>query len=490
LRALVEAAQLRPESILFLDDNPMNLAEAQHHVAGLQVGGVELVSHLLVDPRCQGKRDAALTRLKQYQLLQSRQEARQTRGGDNAAFLRESGITVTIEYDFAPHIDRAIELINRTNQLNFRKQRLSEDINEARRELTELLGRHTSLAGILRVRDRYGDYGYCGLYILNSHGFLMQFCFSCRILNMGVEQWLYQRLNRPALEVIGPVVSDVVGYQGEVDWIALGQGSAADAPAQGAALIDHFLARGGCDILAISHYFRDSAKMIYEEFGAPRGNCFPMLSHSMITRYAIEGISAEGVEQARLFGFVPDDFVTGMRTIPTADRGIWLLSFAHDNAPRLYRSKRTGESFPVSFMKVRGQLKNLLTQDPSVTGIDRKVLEIMRRDFDYVGPISDELFLENFDIIVGAAPANVRVVVLTGNERVLNAAGEPVGAKGMQHRNALVRQAAAGRANVTIMDIAAFLPADAKPGHHFDRMVYYNLYQALLKLALDGEAPR
>jgi FkbH-like protein len=187
LAALVQAVQLRAETILFIDDNPMNRAEALHFVPGLQVADETIVPRLLADPRLTGKADPDMTRLAQYRLLERRQqdqaEAEAAAGGDTTAFLRDSGITVSIEHDLEPHLDRAIELINRTNQLNFTKRRLPEDIGAARAELRKTLSDHSVQAGILRVHDRYGDYGYCGLYILlrnqlHPHGKLLHFAFS------------------------------------------------------------------------------------------------------------------------------------------------------------------------------------------------------------------------------------------------------------------------------------------------------------------------
>ena len=130
---------------------------------------------------------------------------------------------MTIEHDLEPHIDRAVELINRTNQLNFTKNRLPEDPAEARAELRELLSQYTIQAGIISVRDRYGDYGYCGLYIMSSGQIgrkMRHFCFSCRILNMGVETWLYNRLGRPRMRVRGEVLTDVVNDTRDIDWIS------------------------------------------------------------------------------------------------------------------------------------------------------------------------------------------------------------------------------------------------------------------------------
>ncbi len=77
LAALVEAVQLRAPTVLFIDDNPHNLAEAQHFVAGIQVAGPEILAGLLENPLLRGKDDAALSRLNQYRLLQRRQARRQ-----------------------------------------------------------------------------------------------------------------------------------------------------------------------------------------------------------------------------------------------------------------------------------------------------------------------------------------------------------------------------------------------------------------------------
>ena len=137
LAALVNTIQLRAPTILLIDDNPLNLAEAAHHVPGLQTASDAIIPALLTDPRLQGKDDSDLTRLAQYRLLQTRQaDAAVT--GDSIEFLRASAITIHIEHDLDPHLDRIAELINRTNQLNYTKARLPEDPGAARAALAEM----------------------------------------------------------------------------------------------------------------------------------------------------------------------------------------------------------------------------------------------------------------------------------------------------------------------------------------------------------------
>ena len=86
LAALVEAAQLRAPSILFIDDNPLNLAEATHFVPGLQVADETCIPALLDNPLLKGKNDEQLSRLAQYRLLETRKQD-ETASGDTTAFL-------------------------------------------------------------------------------------------------------------------------------------------------------------------------------------------------------------------------------------------------------------------------------------------------------------------------------------------------------------------------------------------------------------------
>ncbi|MEO8714591.1 MAG: HAD-IIIC family phosphatase, partial [Acetobacteraceae bacterium] len=139
---LIEDAQLRPASVLFIDDNPANLREALHVVPDLQVRDADFVDHMLEDPLFAGKADAGLTRLGQYKLLEERNAARLVAAGDNTEFLRASNIQVRFEIDIETHIDRAVELVGRTNQLNFTKLRLPADMAAARADMLTLASHH------------------------------------------------------------------------------------------------------------------------------------------------------------------------------------------------------------------------------------------------------------------------------------------------------------------------------------------------------------
>jgi FkbH-like protein len=127
LRALIESLQLRPGSAMFIDDNHLNLKAALHEMPDLQVSDPSIIPRIATLPLFDGKADPDLTRLRQYKLLEQRKADEQAADGDTSAFLRSCNIVVEIEHDITPHLDRAIELINRTNQPNFIKSRLPED---------------------------------------------------------------------------------------------------------------------------------------------------------------------------------------------------------------------------------------------------------------------------------------------------------------------------------------------------------------------------
>src|ERR1022692_907036 len=108
LAALIENMQLRPSSVMFIDDNPSNRAEAAARIPELQIEDETFIPAILTDPRFRGKDDHALTRLSQYKLLESRKLDEQRTHADNEDFLRSCDIRVYIEYDIADHVDRVI----------------------------------------------------------------------------------------------------------------------------------------------------------------------------------------------------------------------------------------------------------------------------------------------------------------------------------------------------------------------------------------------
>jgi FkbH-like protein len=312
IASIVEAVQLRAPTVLFIDDNPGNRAEARAIVPGIEVADESIVPTLLSSSRCYGKPDRELSRLTQYKLLEKRKANEATAGGSNVEFLRASNIRVCIEHDVSSQIDRAIELINRTNQLNFTKRRLPEKIEEARRQLRDEISHFRIQAGLVSVVDNYGDYGFCGFFRLGSYhngAFLHDFCFSCRTIGMGIEKFVYELIGRPRLAIAGEVLSDPVNDP-PVDWIRVVDARSMQLPQshRDDETLPAFFLRGGCDLVNIGFYAGLTTPAVVGEYDIVRDGMALRLDHSMCGRYCLEGVPSQAMAAFKMLGFNEEDF--------------------------------------------------------------------------------------------------------------------------------------------------------------------------------------
>ncbi len=249
---MIQRMGLRAENVLFLDDNHLNLEEAQFFNTGLMVEmGDRDLSGLLNLPQLQGKDDRSHSRLAQYKVMEQKQAEQTDAGLSNTEFLAQSGIKIKIITDIENHMDRVLEILNRTNQLNFTKVRANTK-NE-RAALEDLLNVSGVHAGLVHVQDRYGDYGIVGFFCVRtkfSGTTVHHLAFSCRTLNMGVEQWVWEYLHEPDFKEVGPVANPIKTFD-KVDWITEVQSFAeadTDAEQRRLCLV------GGCDLLQVSFY--------------------------------------------------------------------------------------------------------------------------------------------------------------------------------------------------------------------------------------------
>jgi len=249
---LIEAAALRADNVLFLDDNPMNLEEVKFFNPGIMTSHPkDALEGLLDHPHLKGKPDPELTRLKQYRFLQDKFETRSASTLSNEEFLRASNIRIQIDHDIDANFDRVIELINRTNQLNYTKQRL--ETPETLAEFREQLNAFGYYAGSVRAVDNYGDYGLIGFFLMQRRAKfkrLVHFAFSCRTMNMGIEQYIYEMLGKPDIEIAQPVSYGLDTYAA-IDWIRIGD-QTSDAVAN--KNDKQLLLVGGCDLMQVANY--------------------------------------------------------------------------------------------------------------------------------------------------------------------------------------------------------------------------------------------
>lgn len=259
VQSILTRMQLRDENALFLDDNHMNLQEVKFFSPGIACvdatgstdGAQADLTGLLDLPQLKGKADSDHSRLQQYRVLETKESDQKEGNLSNEDFLRQSGIKVRVITDFDDRMDRVHELINRTNQLNFTKHRVNTP--EEKAELDRILRVPGVHAGLVQVQDRYGDYGIVGFFCVHKRfngTNVHHFAFSCRTLNMGIEQWVWQHLERPEFPVVGPV-SSALDTPANVDWIS----QVDDFDAEATRVSDRRLCLvGGCDLQQVSFY--------------------------------------------------------------------------------------------------------------------------------------------------------------------------------------------------------------------------------------------
>ena len=325
---------------------------------------------------------------------------------DNNEFLRQSRITVETVPSPVAHKDRILELIQRSNQLNFTKKRLRAA------ELDALLGDPDVESAALIVRDRYGDYGIAGFYSLHRAGHrLLHFLFSCRILHLGVERWTYRRLGCPELHVRGEVASEI--HSGAApDWIREFQQNREVASRAVKPAITRLLLKGGCDLEQMAHYLLFDGLQVDQELTFVGRDDEPI--HHEDTTLLRAALEQEPFRLAAVAAKVPFGDPKMFRT-KIRDRAYdaVLYSVLMDYTRHLYRHRATGIELPYGD-------RNLFTTSREDLGaaaprwLTPEFLERFGAEFEHAGPISATRFAENLAWLRARVPA--ALIFLNGAE--------------------------------------------------------------------------
>lgn len=200
LAALAAEFAVADESILFLDDNPVECAAMRAARPGALTVRIpeserlaKFVERLWPLDR-PDLTDADLKRVESYRAEAGRKEAREA-----APSLGEFFKTLDLKIDIVDagpaHVKRLAQMAQRTNQFNATLKRLEE------RDFAARLGRAYSVLCAVSVRDRFGDYGVVGCIGAERSGddlLVDLFMLSCRALGRGVEQKMAAELGRHA----------------------------------------------------------------------------------------------------------------------------------------------------------------------------------------------------------------------------------------------------------------------------------------------------
>ncbi|SDX67378.1 hypothetical protein [Hymenobacter psychrophilus] len=484
IKELLSQLQLRAANALFLDDNAANRAEAQFYSPDLRVADPTELPQLAPLLRASGQPDPTLSRLAQYKLLERQQQAR-TQYNDNLAFLRDAQVQIEFREGPAavlPDAGRLEELINRSNQLNFTKRRVTLP------ELEASLRDPARRWGTVRVHDRFGDYGLVGIYCLNrAENRLEQFVFSCRILHLGIEQFTYAHLGFPALEVRGEVATELSPTE-KPTWITVAA-AASETPAIPAAGPAknrlRVLLKGGCDLGQLTPFLQAFDLGVTEEFNFNNEHQIPVhLEHTLLLRATREWPAAEQQRLAATLPFLGREAFDTRLWEPGYD--VLVYSPLMDYTQPLYRERATGHRVPF------GAYQDITAEPPAALatryaqrrfqGLGEDFLRRFAREYEYKGPISLAEFQQNLRWLRTQVPAAVPIFLLNGAEIEVPDSGETGARARHETMNQALAEFVASAENCFLLDVREFVrtPADVSNNlRHYHRRHYRTLAQHL-----------
>lgn len=200
LAALVHELNVGIDSVVFLDDNPVERAEVSAAYPAvftptLPSSAADVVPYLR---RCWPLDQLSVTEDDRDRAERYRQDTERVRARGAAASLAEFFATLELRVQVSPlaasDLARAAQLSRRVNQFNLTTRRYHE---------AELAATPNGQAHVVHARDRFGDYGLVGLAATGAAGDTLEvdaLLLSCRVLGRGVEHAVLRQLGRLARE--------------------------------------------------------------------------------------------------------------------------------------------------------------------------------------------------------------------------------------------------------------------------------------------------
>ncbi len=369
IQNIIQKMHLRDENCLFVDDNFRNLEEALFLMPNLMVSTPNIIQVLIEKCNYLGKDDCRLERLKQYKILEQKVEERLL-VFDELQFLKRSDIRIAFVTSFTNElVERICELGERTHQLNYTKKALSHGFFANKK-------RNGIKCAAIQCKDKYGDYGCVGFYALSiKENKLIHYFFSCRTLGMHIEQYVYQYLNYPEIDIATPVTIGLL-KNSEIDYIKVIKPS---KMLESITYNDDVLIIGPCDLETVDYflpwnpitefrYFDDKKRLI--GYG----------SHPLVLNNILDNVSYSKTD---FF-----DPVVSNSTIFNGKYKVVIYSYITALLYGEYRNIKTGETilfgeWPFDATKSDSKsYKNSVCFEPN-----DKSWDDFRRDYEYIGRV-------------------------------------------------------------------------------------------------------
>ncbi len=420
IKEIIRDFQLRPENVLFIDDNKHNLKEASFYNNNLNIKEPSFINDILSHPAFKGKNDFEHSRLKQYKILEEKNKHKQIYTS-NTDFLASSNIKVFFDKNTLQNFNRVEELIERTNQLNYTKNRASS------LDILNDLNNPDFDSCLIRVSDNYGDYGIVGFYLLDKrYNKLKHFVFSCRILNLGIPQFVYSKLNFPLITAIPEIVEEL--DQTSPEWI-----TAIDINYNNSKInncIEKNLNKrkvyfkGGCDLSQMLFYLENDTFHIMQETNYVNSDNFPI--HNEHTLALLGSLMypekvKNYLENASYIPFIDSAFFK--TSIFEFKYDCLVYSLLMDYTQELYISQ-SDKSIILPYGGYYNHLTDINNRDhiiqsyldKQILGVNANVLSEFSKNFHHIGKISQDHFFKNLEKIRQLVPVEIPIIFINGAE--------------------------------------------------------------------------
>lgn len=406
---MIKDMGLRPVNCLFIDDNVVNLNEANFYSPELQIAEPSIIPELIAYVNSIAISDTSLTRLKQYHILEEKQKAKE-QATDNIAFLYASDTRVKLHKDCEVVADRLFEMIHRTNQLNFTKNRCS------REEFDILLKDKDVSCGYVTVKDKFGDYGIVGFYAI-KHNKCVHFLFSCRTIGQGVEQWVYSTIGCPQLTTIEPVVNHVKSQDPPL-WI--NQNKTDKVSKYKEKYDGKIVLKGPCDLEIISSYL--NASELIREFTYVGSNQASIEHHNHSQNYLSFPFLSKSEKQQLLEECVFNDKDMFLTKMYEKDTSLLFISTLIEGHLGIYRRKSDG------YLLAYGEWKYPLTDEniwplyltkKIYTGenhFTKEWLKSFKEKYEFMGRLTPDEVVINMQKLLNLLPHSTNLCLMLGSE--------------------------------------------------------------------------
>jgi len=354
--------------------------------------------------------------------------------------------------------------------------------------LEKILNNSEYDSGYVYVKDRFGEYGIVGFYSVRD-GVTEHFVFSCRILGMGIEQYVYAKLGFPRIEPVGEVVS--ILDDSVPPWINADV-ETEDNEAEAVGGNVKILFKGPCDIQTMFSFIKGNEDFYTEmTFVNDNGVLVENQNHTVNILNSFM-LSKEEKESFADLPFYDEAMFSGRMFEEKFD--VIVFSTLTDQGLGVYRNKANGKEF--AFGEAAWPMTDINNHQAYAEGklftaycdFSKEFLEGFTRDYEYVGRLSVEQYMKNLSAIKERIAAGTKLVLILGSEMEFKKEKSPAYAKRhIRHAevNRAIREWAKEKSDVHLIDVNDYIQSQSdfyNNINHYMKHVYYKMAKRLLEI--------